>query len=377
VSAIGPHLRRALGADIAPYVRKARIEREQPGGKQNKGDVKETFKGRWRAFGFVALCLVCVGVSVGYVVHSRSRAGTLTQAAAVAAPASVAGVTAHPHLLFRNLASAAEAGFVALAPLGAADGPRQITGYPCLRVHMSAGAGLCLAEATDDPFGAPYRARFFGPDFRTVRELPLAGVPSRARVSPDGKLGASTVFVTGDSYAEGTFSTRTALYDMASGTSLGDLETFEVTKDGKRIQSVDFNFWGVTFTRSGGRFYATLGTGGHTYLVEGDVATRTAKVLRDGVECPSLSPDGTRIAFKQKVSGGGLSDMKWQLAVLDLSTLKDLPLADTRNVDDQAEWLDDGNVLYGVASDTYVVAADGSGAPRLFAHRAQSPAVVR
>ncbi|MEW6475683.1 MAG: hypothetical protein AB1679_25795 [Actinomycetota bacterium] len=338
--------------------------------------MKETFRKRWRALGFVALCLVCVGVSVGYVVHSGSRARQLAQAGSVAPPESVAAVEAQPHVVFRNLSSAAEAGFVALAPLKAPDGPRQITDFACLRVHMAAGAGLCLAEQTDDPFGAPYRARFFGPGFETVGELPLPGVPSRARVSPDGKLGASTVFVTGDSYAPGSFSTRTTLYDMASATSLGDLETFAVFKDGQRIESVDFNFWGVTFSRSGGRFYATLGTGGHTYLVEGDVAARTVKVLRDGVECPSLSPDGTRIAFKQKVSGGGLSEVKWQLAVLDLATLKDQPLAETRNVDDQAEWLDDGNVLYGVDSDTWVVPADGSGAPRLFAPRAQSPVVV-
>ena len=164
---------------------------------------------------------------------------------------------------------------------------------------------------------------------------------------------------------------------MVTGTSLGDLETFTVMKDGKRIQSVDFNFWGVTFARSGGRFYATLGTGGHTYLVEGDVAARTARVLRDGVECPSLSPDGTRIAFKQRVAGGGLSEVKWQLAVLPLDPPdEDHPLAETRNVDDQAEWLDDGTVLYSVDSDTYAVAADGSGAPGLFTHRAHSLVVV-
>jgi hypothetical protein len=339
--------------------------------------VKETIGRRWRALGFTALSVACVGVSVGYVVHSRAR--TVAQAGVVtpAAPESLAVVAAQPHVTFRNLTSAAEAGFVAVAPLSAPDGPRQITGYSCLRLYMAAGQGLCLAEEPDDPFGAPYRARFFGPDFTTVRELPLPGVPSRARVSPDGKLGASTVFVNGDSYAATSFSTRTTLYDMATGTSLGDLETFSVFKDGKRIQSVDFNFWGVTFTRSGGRFYATLGTGGHTYLVEGDVATRTAKVLRDGVECPSLSPDGTRIAFKQRVSGGGLSEVKWQLAVLAVDRpLEDHPLAETRSVDDQAEWLDDGTVLYSVESDTYAVPADGSGAPRLFAHRAQSPVAL-
>ena len=344
--------------------------------------MKQAARVRWRALGFVALSVACVATATGYVLHTRARHHAEVRAGAVmppAPPSSVAEVAGRPHVLLRNLSSAAEAGFAAVAPLSAPGGPRQITGYSCLRLHMAGGQGLCLAEDMDDPFGAPYRARIFGPDFTTLKELPLAGLPSRARVSPDGRLGASTVFVNGDSYAAvGAFSTRTTIYDMTAGTSLGDLESFEVYKDGKRIQSVDFNFWGVTFARSQpGRFYATLGTGGHTYLVEGDVATRRADVLRDGVECPSLSPDGTRIAFKQQVGGGGLSEVTWRLSVLSLDTLVEHQLAETRSVDDQAEWLDDGNVLYSVGSDTWVVPADGSGAPRLFAPRAESPAVVR
>jgi len=338
--------------------------------------VKELFRRRWRALGFVTLSVVCVSTGGGYVLQSNARHRALTQAAAAlpaAAPESVAAIQAQPHLLFRNLSEAAQAGFVGLAPLGAPNGSRQITGYSCSRLHVAAGHGLCLAEQQDDPFGAPYRARIFGPDFRTVHEVPLAGLPSRARVSPDGRLGASTVFVSGDSYAIDTFSTRTTLYDMGAGTALGDLETFAAFKDGRRFQSVDFNYWGVTFARQPGRFYATLGTGGHTYLVEGDVGARTVKVLRDGVECPSLAPDGKRIAFKEKVSGG--LDVKWRLSVLSLDTLEDHPLAETRNVDDQAEWLDDRTVLYSVASDIYAVPADGSGEPRLFTARADSPAV--
>jgi hypothetical protein len=333
----------------------------------------------WRALGFVALSVVCLSVAVGYVVNSNSRHRALTQAATAqtAAPDSMAAVQAQPHVVFRNLSSAAAAGFVALRSLGTPDGPRQITDYACSRVHMAAGRGLCLVEDHEDPFGSPFRARIFGADFRTVHELPLAGLPSRARVSPDGRLGASTVFVNGDSYAvTGDFSTRTSIYDMGTGTSLGDLETFAASKGGKRFESVDFNYWGVTFARQPGRFYATLGTGGHTYLVEGDVATRTVNVLRDGVECPSLSPDGKRIAFKQKVPGGGLLDVKWRLSVLSLDTLADHPLAETRSVDDQAEWLDDGTVLYSVESDIYAVPADGSAAPRLFTSRADSPSVV-
>ena len=344
--------------------------------------VNETAGGRWRALGFVALAVVCLATATGYVLHSKARVDKLTQAAALlpaAPPESVASVAARPHVLFRNTSTAAEAGFVALAPLEAPNGTRQITRYGCRRLSMAAGRGLCLAEQDDDPFESPYRARIFGPDFATVHDLPLAGLPSRARVSPDGRYGAATVFVTGDSYAPTTFSTRTTLFELAAGTSLGDLESFTAMKDRKRLQSVDFNFWGVTFTAAdSNRFYATLATGGHSYLIEGDVTARTVEVLRDGVECPSVSPDGTRIAFKSRVGGGGLAeDVRWRLSVMALDTLVDHPLAETRNVDDQAEWLDDGTVLYGLESDTWAVPADGTGSPRLFASRADSAVVVR
>ena len=51
-----------------------------------------------------------------------------------------------------------------------------------------------------------------------------------------------------------------------------------------------------------------------------------------------------------------------------------------RNVDDQADWLDDSTVLYAIraadagtaALDTYVVPADGGGVPRLLVPNAYS-----
>ena len=47
-------------------------------------------------------------------------------------------------------------------------------------------------------------------------------------MSADGKYGSSTVFVTGDSYAPGSFSTRTSIWDMATGDHIVDLEQFSV-----------------------------------------------------------------------------------------------------------------------------------------------------
>ena len=295
-------------------------------------------------------------------------------------PPSATELLGRPHILMRDMA-AGQAGYAGVVPSATPDGERAVTDLACSRIYMAAGNGICLSDRGD--ILNPYKVVFFGPDFKERSSSPLPGVPSRARVSPDGKYGTSTVFVTGDSYAPGSFSTRTSVWDMATGGHLVDLEQFSVSMGGKQIQHVDFNFWGVTFDPAdSNHFFATLGTQGHTYLVSGDFAARKATVLRDGVECPSLSPDGTRIAFKQRTSAGGPDLPTWQPAVLDLTTLKDHALSETRTVDDQIEWLDNSTVAYSVdtgigAPSIYAAAADGTGAPRLLVADADSPSVSR
>ncbi|HMB21925.1 MAG TPA: hypothetical protein VKP08_03785, partial [Anaerolineales bacterium] len=202
---------------------------------------------------------------------------------------------------------------------------------------------------------------------------------SRTRVSPDGKYAAFTVFVSGHSYADTNMSTATMLLDTATGESLGNLEEFEVWKDGQRFQAPEFNFWGVTFAQDSNRFYATLRNGSTTYLLEGDIAARKLTALHENVECPSLSPDGTRIAFK-KLTPTGL----WQLTVLDLTTMQETSLAEKESIDDQVEWLDNEHILYQKVDyeppkwvSVFVLPADGSGKPELFLENATSPVVVR
>ena len=337
------------------------------------------------ALAFAAILALCLVVGGGYVGFAAWRAGG---AARVSGPpvdtAALNSVSAAPHVLFISMAVGDTYGKVALAPLDAPDAARVGSALQCDRVYFAAGNGLCLGNNVVGGFLSTYSAYTFGLDYAPKQTFDSIGIPSRVRVADTGELGATTVFVNGHSYADSGFSTLTQLIDMASGATLADLESFEVWRDGVRFLPVDRNFWGVTFTRDGGRFYATLGRGGQTYLIEGDVRERSARVLREGVECPSLSPDGTRLAYKRQQ--GAVGRPYWALHVLDLASGADTALtAETRNVDDQVEWLDDGHLLYALAPDgpprgpnasVWRLPLDG-GAPQPWLTQAYSPAVVR
>ena len=96
-------------------------------------------------------------------------------------------------------------------------------------------------------------------------------------------------------------------------------------------------------------------------------------VVRSHVECPSLSPDGTRIGYKSRIG----NENRWQLKVLDLATMKSHDVAEHRPINDQVEWLDDNTLVYSDGFDVYTVPADGSGEPRLVVHDASSPVALR
>ena len=148
------------------------------------------------------------------------------------------------------------------------------------------------------------------------------------------------------------------------------------------IHAANFNFWGVTFARDDNRFYATLGTGGKTYLVQGDLARRPVRSCRRRRVPLALA---RRQAHRlQAARGGGVGPVQWRVAVLDLATLRAHPLAETRNVDDQVEWLDNDPVVYGLpeSQSSPVTESGGSrppaaGEPQRVTTGAWSPAVVR
>jgi dipeptidyl aminopeptidase/acylaminoacyl peptidase len=284
---------------------------------------------------------------------------------------------------FRNTAQDANYGKLARVAVASDAVPEMFGGLDCEVVHVSAGSGVCLSA--DRGVVTTYAAKIFDIGTSEIRmTLPLAGLPSRTRVSKDGQLAATTVFVTGHGYDSVDFSTETLLIDLREQRVLGNVQDFAVTRDGQPFAAEDFNFWGVTFVGDGRHFYATLSTAGEHYLVRADAAAKTATVLRPGVECPSLSPDGKRIAFKRRRPAG--ANVEWQIMVLDLASGEERVLSEQRTVDDQLEWLDARTVLYALPSnerrgaavtDVWSVRIDGGQAPRKLLTNAYSPAIDR
>jgi hypothetical protein len=335
---------------------------------------------RSRAIVFAALaglCVVAAAVSAAIaVVGAQDKRQAGERAVRKAAPdAQRVLASGKPFVAFRTLdrEHPANYGRFAVAPLtDEGPGTPVLAGPTCERVTYRAARGLCLEKAAATTFPVvELDARM-----QQTHRWTIAGVPSRSRISPDGHWGGITAFLTGHSYAQpGQFSTAATILDLDTGELVGDLEKdFTVTRGGKVVQERERNYWGLTFAADGDTFYATLGSGDKTWLIKGSIKGRTAKTIHENVECPSLSPDGTRIGYKQAV---GHDPTVWRFSVLDLKTGRKTLTAETRPLDDQVEWLDNDRLLYREGETTWVVNADGSGRPRLWLKAGDSPAIVR
>jgi hypothetical protein len=320
----------------------------------------------------VALAQACAG--------SGSSVGSGPNVVEAPGVERLSAVPARPQLMFVSVAADDSHRRLAVAPLDALDRSLFVTPLACERVYFSGGRGICLSTEASGTSAAHF-ADIFDDRFERLHRIKLTGPPSRVRVSPDGRRAGATVFESGHSYAQEGFSTRTTVIDLERGLTMGDLEEYTVWRDGRRFTSVDFNFWGLTFEKDGNGFYATLDTRGVQYLVKGNIDRREIRIVRPDVECPSLSPDNTKLVFKRLV--GARSRGWWQLSRLDLLTNTETVLStESRSVDDQVEWLDDTAVMYhitgsGTAADIWVLPVDGVSRPRRLLASAYSPSVVR
>jgi hypothetical protein len=346
---------------------------------------------RHRIAWFAAFSLACAVAAGAYVYRAVQRAPSSGDGPAPArAPGGSVGGddidmanAPGPVLLFRNTAVDASFGKLGVAPLDDVADRHTLAALACDRVDYAADRGVCLAA--DRGVVTTYSAIVFDQLFRRLFTIPLGGIPTRARVAPDGNVAAVSVFVSGHSYAGGDFSTATSVIDLRTGTLVvPNFEQLAVWRGAQPFEAVDRNFWGVTFARDSDRFYATVASAGVAHLIEGSLSGRRATLLRQDGECPSLSPDNKRLAFKHRV-GNPSGVLRWGVAVLDLATSEQLLLPEGRSVDDQVAWLDDRHIMYALPAaesgtaetNTWVLEVGGKEAPRLLIPQAFSTILWR
>jgi hypothetical protein len=292
-----------------------------------------------------------------------------------------------PYALVRNTTPDAPSriDLVLFDPLTKQIKSRKATSLNCERVHLGGKTVFCL--------GVPKKPGQAGPaDFLVTDaalkplfggEMPAGVVISRARVSADGKYAAATIFLTDHSYGADVFSTQVNIIDIGQRKlTLPPLEYWTTMQNGTQVHARDLNFWGVTFNpKNSDEFYLTAAIGAKPYLAKGSIAKRRIDLIRPDVECPSFSPDGSRLAFKYKTGRAS-----WLPAVLDLTTQNVAVFKKSESVDDQIEWLDDHTLVYELTTrSAFAVKTDlmqldmrsAGNTPKLWLRDAGSPAIAR
>ncbi|WP_425341159.1 hypothetical protein [Arthrobacter oryzae] len=330
----------------------------------------------------LAITVVVLGVSGSYAAVAFQRYQDSRSAASAVSVASGSALPEGSFVLFRNTAPGQGYGMAGTVPLAAPSGQRFLAPEACDRVYGTAGNLVCLK--TNRGLVTNFEALLLDREWKPTGRWALPGIPSRTRLSPDGSLVSTTVFVSGHSYGASGFSTETSISRTdGGGAGTGSLEGFALMVNGAQVTAVDRNVWGVSFVPGDAdAFYATAASSGRIWLVKGSIGARTLTAVHDGVECPSVSPDGTRVAYKKNI--GAPLAAHWKVAVLDLASGHETVLSEPRSVDDQIEWLDDATLLYGLPregsegdSDIWQIRADPSARASLYIEHAWSPSVVR
>ncbi len=262
------------------------------------------------------------------------------------------------------------------------DGTRTLLERRCLRMHLAADHGVCVSrdEGTDPLFTTTFFAST-NPDVE-IKSYPSA-LPSRARISPEGTFSAVTAFVSGGSYEDvGAEATTIVTIDEIESTRLvRGGNQLEVIADEVKYQDLDAQYWGMSFADED-EFYITGFYGDEAEVMHGTLTDMTVEPTGWVGSCPSLSPDGKTLVFKETTPNG------FQLVAVDLESQTTWKMGEARSVNDQVEWLDNDTILYALhpeGGDTPVEPqydiwmldiAEGS-EPVLFLANADSPAVAR
>lgn len=357
--------------------------KQRPGGKQpaqSESTGQPITISRQRIIVLLLVAVIAVAAAGIYSVLAFQDARASQEAPPPINATTSEALPVAPFVVFRNTAPGQGFGMAATVPLADPGGQRALSGASCDRVYGTHELTVCLQ--TKHELATNFQASVYNSGWKETASWPLPGIPSRARTNADGSLVATTVFVSGHAYSAAGFSTATVIRDQA-GTNASNLEDFALMQDGSRIKAADRNIWGVTFAPGQPDvFYATASSQGKIWLVRGSIAGKTLTVLRNGIECPSVSPDGTHIAYK-KSDSGTLAGHR-SIAVLDLASGTEAVLSEQQSIDDQIEWLDNSTVLYGLPrdgteldSDIWSIKTDPSAKPTLFIEHAWSPSVVR
>jgi len=286
-------------------------------------------------------------------------------------PLTIDSIQRGEHLVFQNVVRSDDYAETSLVPLDSPAGMRLATGLVCERVHFASGHGICLTGEHDAV--SRYFATTFDAAFQPTGRIELDGAPTFTRVSPDGRLAAAS-FQTSPPTAQLPFApTETWILDTLNGNVIADLSSFALQRDGVEVTEQEIDHWGVTFKGDGNGFFATVRFGGNIFLAEGSLEENRLSVLQAGISAPSLSPDQSRLAFARLVSNIGPT---WRFHVLDLASGTMTELPESKSIDDQMEWMGDSDLLYGFATDIWMIAADGGSSPLPFLFGGLSPAVV-
>jgi hypothetical protein len=262
-----------------------------------------------------------------------------------------------------------------------ADGSRTLLNRDCVRVHIAADHGVCLS---DDGLGA-FQTTFFEAANPAVSiKSYSSALPSRARISPGGTFSSVTAFITGVSYADvGAETTTLVTIDkIDSNDRLRGANGLAVDASEERYQRFDATYWGLSFVDEN-EFYITGFYGDAPEIMRGTIDSMTIEPTGWIGSCPSISPDGQTLVFKEQRPDGG-----YDLAAVNVATQEKWLLGESRSVDDQVEWLDNDTILYALHPegsddnvqpefDIWMLDIAPGSTPELFLPNADSPAAAR